>query len=127
ELVTAVLTNARSSAALSMARQGLVRLSSPAQRIPGGGRRRTARTLIDALAADPRTEGRFELDHQVALGEGRAPIDVAIIAPRARIVIEIDGWHHFHDPEGYQRDRIHDLWLQRAGYFVLRFLAEDVD
>jgi very-short-patch-repair endonuclease len=42
-------------------------------------------------------------------------------------VVELDGWHHFYDPEGYRRDRIQDVRLSRAGYFVLRFLAEDVD
>lgn len=127
ELVTAVLGRARGSAAGSMARQGLVTLATPANRRPGRGRRRTARALLDALAADPRTRGRFEIDRPIALGEGGLAIDAGLVAMRARIAIEIDGWHHFHDPEGYVRDRIQDLRLQRAGYFVLRFLAEDVD
>lgn len=29
------------------------------------------------------------------------------------------------DPEAYRRDRRKDALLQEAGYFVLRFLAED--
>ena len=126
ELVDAVLANAR-GAAISMARQGLVRLAALAQRSPGRGRRYTARALIAALANEPRTRGRFEIDRQVAFGEGGPPMDVGLLASRARIVIELDGWHHIHDPEGYERDRIQDLRLQRAGYFVMRFLAEDVD
>jgi len=126
DVAGAVVASARGTG-ISMAREGLVRLTALAQRIPGRGRRHTARALAEALAADPRTRGRFELDRQVALGEGGPAIDVGLLAARSRIVIELDGWHHVHDPEGYQRDRIRDLRLQRAGYFVMRFLAEDVD
>jgi very-short-patch-repair endonuclease len=49
-----------------------------------------------------------------------------LVSVRARLAIEIDGWYHFRDPEGYRAARIADLRLQRAGFFVLRFLAEDV-
>jgi very-short-patch-repair endonuclease len=38
----------------------------------------------------------------------------------------LDGGHHFVDPEAYRRDRRKDVLLQENGYFVLRFLAEDV-
>lgn len=126
ELVSTVLGSARGTA-IAMARQGLVRLTAPAQWIPGRGRRHTARALVAALASDPRTRGRFEIDRQVPFGEDRTPIDVSVLATRARIAIEMDGWHHVHDPEGYERDRMQDRRLQRAGYFVMRFLAEDVD
>jgi hypothetical protein len=44
----------------------------------------------------------------------------------AKVVIELDGPHHLHDPEAYRRDRRKDLMLQEQGYFVVRFLAEDV-
>ena len=127
DLVTSVLRSARASAALTMARQGLVTLDIAAQRAPGRSRRGTSRALLEALDRDPRTRGRFELDGQIALGEDGPVIDVGLAAIRARIVVELDGWHHFYDPEGYRRDRIQDLRLHRAGYFVMRFLAEDVD
>ena len=55
------------------------------------------------------------------------PIDVALVAHADRIAVELDAWYHFHDPEGYRRDRVQDARLARAGYFVLRFPAEDVD
>lgn len=126
-LVTAVLHGARRSVAQTMARQGLVTLMSPARRAAGRSVRRTARALLGALAQDRRTRGRFELDGQVTLGERGPALDVGLLARRARVVVELDGWHHFHDPEGYERDRIQDVRLSRAGYFVLRFLAEDVD
>ncbi|MBP5320721.1 MAG: DUF559 domain-containing protein [Kiritimatiellae bacterium] len=39
---------------------------------------------------------------------------------------EIDGAFHFEDAEHYRRDRRKDFLLQKGGYLVLRFLAEDV-
>ncbi len=46
-------------------------------------------------------------------------------APR-RVAIEIDGSQHLADTDAYRRDRRKDQLLQENGYFVLRFLAEDV-
>ena len=126
ELVTRVLAERRKGAAWTMARQGLVRVEAQAQRRPGRARHSTMRVLFEALACDPRTRGRFVLDGQVATTDGPA-IDVALVAHRARIAVELDGWYQFHDPEGYRRDRVQDMRLQRAGYFVLRFPSEDVD
>ena len=126
-VLTSVLHGARDSRALTMARQGRVALTKPVQRTPGRGRGRTTRVLQAALAGDPRTRGQFELDAQVALPETGYRIDIDLLARRARIAIELDGWHHFQDPEGYRRDRDQDVRLQRAGYFVMRFLTEDVD
>jgi very-short-patch-repair endonuclease len=40
--------------------------------------------------------------------------------------IEIDGFHHFGDPEAYRRDRRKDLLLQTQGLLVIRAPAEDV-
>ena len=42
------------------------------------------------------------------------------------MAVEIDGYYHFRDAAGYSRDRAKDWELQRRGYLVLRFLAEDV-
>lgn len=42
------------------------------------------------------------------------------------MVIELDGTQHLADPIAYRRDRRKDQLLQENGYFVLRFLAEDV-
>ncbi len=44
----------------------------------------------------------------------------------ARVAVELDGAQHLASAEAYRRDRRKDLLLQEAGYFVLRFLAEDV-
>ena len=42
------------------------------------------------------------------------------------VVIKLDGAQHLADAEAYRRDRRKDALLQQNGYFVLRFLAEDV-
>jgi very-short-patch-repair endonuclease len=41
-------------------------------------------------------------------------------------VIELDGAQHLADPAAYRRDRQKDALLQENGFFVLRFLAEDL-
>ena len=126
ELVTRMLRDHRPGTAWTMARQGLLRVDALARRLPGRARHSTMRVLWEALARDPRTRGRFELDGTVATADGPA-IDVALAAHADRIAVELDAWYHFHDPEGYRRDRVQDTRLLRAGYFVLRFPAEDVD
>lgn len=126
ELVARVLAGSRRGTAWTLARQGLVTVDALARRLPGRARHRTMRVLFDALARDPRTRRRFELDGKVATADGPA-IDVALVSHDARIAVELDAWYHFHDPEGYRRDRAQDTRLLRAGYFVLRFPAEDVD
>ena len=45
---------------------------------------------------------------------------------KAGVVIELDGAQHLANAEAYRNDRGKDALLQRHGYFVLRFLAEDV-
>lgn len=40
--------------------------------------------------------------------------------------MELDGGQHLADAEAYRRDRRKDRLLQENGYFVLRFLAEDM-
>jgi very-short-patch-repair endonuclease len=42
------------------------------------------------------------------------------------VVVELDGGQHLADPVAYRRDRRKDQLLQENGYFVLRFLTEDV-
>ena len=42
------------------------------------------------------------------------------------MALELDGPQHLADPEAYRRDRRKDALLQENGYFVLRFLSEDI-
>ena len=55
---------------------------------------------------------------------GRMEVD--LLCADARIVIELDGAQHLESTNSYRRDRRKDQLLQENGYFVLRFLAEDV-
>ena len=57
-------------------------------------------------------------------GNGRMEVD--LLCAEARLAIELDGSQHLDGEEAYRRDRRKDLLLQEHGYFVLRFLAEDV-
>ncbi|GHD11139.1 endonuclease domain-containing protein [Tianweitania populi] len=58
---------------------------------------------------------------QVPLGP--YTVDFAIHAHR--LVIEVDGEHHF-TPSGLRRDAARDAWLRNAGYRVLRFTTGEI-
>ncbi|WP_240486513.1 endonuclease domain-containing protein [Hyalangium minutum] len=74
----------------------------------------------------PETQGLFELNQRAGfLIQGR-PVEVDFLSLTLRVAIEVDGYYHFRDKEAYRRDRRKDLALQREGYLVLRFLADDV-
>ena len=53
-------------------------------------------------------------------------MEVDLLCTDARLVIELDGGQHLANADAYRRDRRKDALLQEHGYFVLRFLAEDV-
>lgn len=82
--------------------------------------------LFRLLAMLPDTAGRFELNGCVELPGEAHPREIDLIDRRGFIAIEIDGYYHFQDPDAYRRDRRKDLALQRGGFLVLRFLADDV-
>jgi very-short-patch-repair endonuclease len=83
-------------------------------------------TLFEALEATPATAGRFRLNESLAVRFGPLAAEVDLLSRGDRIAIEIDGVHHFADPERYRRDRRKDLLLQTHGFVVVRLLAEDV-
>jgi very-short-patch-repair endonuclease len=121
-----VLSARRASRAFTMARQGLVKVA----RLPPAAAtadQAGEQALYAALSRDPRTSGRFERQLEVPVHERARTTTVALIARAECLVIELDRWHHERDDQRYQRDHIKDVWLQRAGFFVLRFLAEDVE
>lgn len=85
------------------------------------------RFLFEVLEATPATTGLFALNVKLdfAFGGGRAAeIDLACL--EFKLAIEIDGHYHFLSPDSYRRDRRKDLELQRRGWLVMRFLADDV-
>jgi very-short-patch-repair endonuclease len=79
---------------------------------------------LETLAA---TTGRFRLNAQLPIPfDGWGNMEVDLLCAKARVAVEIDGGQHFSDTDAYRRDRRKDQLLQEHGYFVLRFLAEDV-
>ncbi|HWU87721.1 MAG TPA: DUF559 domain-containing protein, partial [Kofleriaceae bacterium] len=127
ELVACVLGSDRQSAALSMARQGMVPVAARASRPPTRASDQRAQVLHDALARDPRTAKLFEPNHQVPVHDGGPDVVVDLAAPAARFAVAIDGWYHGPDPQSYRRHLDEAARLRRAGYFVMRFAAEDID
>ena len=58
--------------------------------------------------------------------DGWGKMEVDLLHAEGKVAIEIDGSQHLESAEAYRRDRRKDVLLQENGYFVLRFLAEDV-
>ncbi len=82
--------------------------------------------MYEALQATPATAGRFTLNESLSVRFGSRAAEVDLLSRADRIAIEIDGIHHFADPDCYRRDRRKDLLLQTRGLLVIRLLAEDV-
>jgi len=83
--------------------------------------------LYRRLETLPATRGKFRLNADLPIPfDGRGRMEVDLLFAEKHIVIELDGPQHLSDPEAYRRDRRKDALLQENGYFVLRFLAEDV-
>jgi len=83
--------------------------------------------LYRRLESLPQTAGRFRLNVELPIAfDGRGRMEVDLLCADAGLAVELDGAHHLTDAEAYRRDRRKDLLLQEHGYFVLRFLAEDV-
>ncbi|MBN2372070.1 MAG: DUF559 domain-containing protein, partial [Vicinamibacteria bacterium] len=83
--------------------------------------------LYHRLETLAETSGRFHLNVGLPIAfDGRGRMEVDLLCAKARVVIELDGAQHLGDPDAYRRDRRKDMLLQEQGYFVLRFLAEDV-
>jgi very-short-patch-repair endonuclease len=102
---------------------------SPSPDAEGEDRARSATEafLYRRLKTLPETAGRFRLNTELPIpfdGSGRMEVD--LFCAEAGLAIELDGAQHLTDAEAYRRDRRKDALLQQHGYFVLRFLAEDV-
>jgi very-short-patch-repair endonuclease len=83
--------------------------------------------LFRRLQTLPHTFNRFQLNADLPIPfDGRGKMEVDFLCQEAKLVLELDGSQHLNDPEAYRRDRRKDWRLQEHGFFVLRFLAEDV-
>ncbi|HVG52888.1 MAG TPA: DEAD/DEAH box helicase family protein [Vicinamibacterales bacterium] len=95
----------------------------------GAARARSATEAFIYRRLDTLTEtsGRFRLNVALPIPfDGFGTLEVDLLCADARVVVELDGGQHLADPVAYRRDRRKDQLLQENGYFVLRFLAEDV-
>ena len=95
----------------------------------GAGRARSATEafLYRRLETLPETAGMFRLNSGLSIPfDGWGQMEVDLLCENARVAIEIDGSQHLANAEAYRRDRRKDQLLQEHGYFVLRFLADDV-
>ena len=73
------------------------------------------------------TKGRFRINVDLPIAfDSFGKLEVDLLCADAHVAIELDGAQHLADPVAYRRDRRKDQLLQENGYFVLRFLAEDV-
>lgn len=82
--------------------------------------------LFRMLESLPETAGRFEPNAKLEFRFGPRLAEVDLLCRELRLVIEIDGYYHFGESSAYRRDRTKDWELQRRGFVVLRFLADDV-
>ncbi|MFZ5831365.1 MAG: TOTE conflict system archaeo-eukaryotic primase domain-containing protein [Planctomycetota bacterium] len=83
--------------------------------------------LYRRLETLPETAGRFALNVELPIPfDGWGHMEVDLLCAERRIAVELDGGQHLASAEAYRRDRRKDVLLQENGYFVLRFLAEDV-
>jgi very-short-patch-repair endonuclease len=83
--------------------------------------------LYRRLETLPETAGKFRLNVELPLPfDGRGVMEVDLLCAEAHLAVELDGGQHLADPDAYRRDRRKDALLQENGWFVLRFLAEDV-
>lgn len=83
--------------------------------------------LFRRLATLPETTGRFRLNARLPIPfDPGSHMEVDLLCADGRLAVELDGAQHLESAEAYRRDRRKDALLQENGYFVLRFLAEDV-
>jgi len=105
---------------------GAARTVTPDAEGASRARSSTEAFLYRRLETLPATAGRFRVNAGLPIpfdGWGRMEVD--LLCADARVVVELDGPQHL-DIDAYRRDRRKDMLLQESGYFVLRFLAEDV-
>jgi very-short-patch-repair endonuclease len=95
----------------------------------GASRARSASEafLYRRLETMSETRGCFELNARLPIAfDARSEMEVDLLCAEARLAIEIDGAQHLSDAAAWRRDRHKDRLLQENGYWVLRFLAEDI-
>ncbi len=73
------------------------------------------------------TRDRFELNVKLPISfAGQGTMEVDFLHRGGKLVMELDGPHHFQDADAYRHDRMKDARLQEHGHRVLRFLSQDL-
>lgn len=101
----------------------------PAPGAAGVARARSASEafLFRRLEGLHETTGRFELNVRLAIPfDDCSSMEVDFLCRDLKLVLELDGPQHFLDADAYRRDRRKDALLQERGYFVLRFLTQEI-
>ena len=65
------------------------------------------------------------LCNQILVVDGNR-IEVDMVWPRARLIVEVDGRAYHRSPDSFERDRSRDRSLQLDGYRVLRVTADQI-
>ena len=105
----------------------LAPLASSAKRGGCAARSAAEKFLFRFLDGLPKTKGLFTPNGRIDIPFGpNSYMEVDLLCKEKKVAVEIDGAFHFEDAEHYRRDRRKDFLLQKNGYLVLRFLAEDV-
>ncbi len=82
--------------------------------------------LFEQLESMPQTVGLFLPNQDLEFLHGTRRAEADMVAASLKLVIEVDGGYFHLNPEAYRRDRRKDHAYQQHGYWVLRFLAEDI-
>jgi superfamily II DNA or RNA helicase/very-short-patch-repair endonuclease len=102
---------------------------NPSPEAEGEARARSASEafLLRRLESLPETTRHFRLNSVLPIPfDGAGQMEVDFLYSTKNLVIELDGAQHLSNADAYRCDRRKDRLLQQHGYFVLRFLAEDV-
>jgi hypothetical protein len=130
-LLAQVMQDRQPSSALALARKGIVPLelaAPPSRPTDSAAKATAASTLSRALTArHPALADLFAAGAPIKTSYSEHPVVVDLYAADAQLAIQIDDWYRTPDRQSYHRDRKPDRWVQRAGIFVTRFLAEDVE
>lgn len=101
----------------------------PSPDAEGADRARSASEafFFKRLESLPALAGRFQINAILPIPfDDRGQMEVDFFCEDSRLVIEIDGGQHLADADAWRCDRRKDVALQAHGFFILRFLAEDL-
>lgn len=93
---------------------------------PDGHRSACERFLFEQLESMIETAGLFTPNHALEFLHGNRSAEADLACTELKLAIEVDGAYYHLNADQYRRDRRKDHAYQRHGYWVLRFLAEDV-